>query len=214
MISSISGNLLFRRDGYLIRILNEERSPPTERTVGDDGVLAVRHKLHVTEAFLSLIPIHEIYFVFRKVEIENLGILLTPFHAPRVAEKYEHRIIHHLLDMTDGSLEITVLIAITIASEHIATSGMDGNCIATIKESCHFLVLRVIELRKSESLPYFLLYPLHTAPDSFQRKPLTCEHAVIPFIENILILTVASDEILLADCAIGALEPVPQWRVY
>ena len=85
---------------------------------------------------------------------------------------------------------------------------MDGNSIATIKEGCHFLVLRVLELRKSESLPYFLLYPLHTAPDSFQRKPLTCEHTVIPFIENILIMTIASDEMLLADSAVGAFEPV------
>ena len=205
MISSISGNLLFRRDGYLIRILNEERSPPTERTVGDDGVLAVRHKLHVTEAFLSLIPIHEIYLVFHKVEVENLGILLTPFHTPWVAKEYEHWILHLILDITDSSLEITELITITIAAEHIATSSMDGNGIATIKEGCHFLVLRVLELRKSESLPYFLLYPLHTAPDSFQRKPLTCEHTVIPFIENILTMTIASDEMLLADCAIGAL---------
>lgn len=30
MISGIGGNLLFRRDSYLIRILNKERSPPTE----------------------------------------------------------------------------------------------------------------------------------------------------------------------------------------
>ena len=213
MVCCVGGNLLLGRNRYLVRVLDEERSPPAERTVGDDSMLAMPHQLHVAETFLALVPVHEPHLVFRKVEIEYIGILLAPLHAARVAEEHEHGVLYVPLDMLDCPLEVAELIAITVTSEHITTSGMDGHGIATVEECCHFLVLSILELWEDKSLPHLLFYPFHATSDSLQRKPLTSEYIVLSFIEHLLILTITGNETLLADATIGALEPITHWRV-
>lgn len=162
MISGVGGNFLLRRNRYLVRILDEERTPPTERTVGDDGVLAIPHQLHVAVAFPALVPVHKIHFVLLEIKVEDVSILPAPFHAAWVAEEYEDRVLHILFDVLDGALEIAELVAVTIATEHVATTSVYGDGIATVKKCCHLLVLSVLELREYKSLPHLLFYSLHS----------------------------------------------------
>ena len=63
MICCKSSNLLFGRDGNLLGIVNKVCPPPTESAVGDDGMLAVCHELHVPETLLSFVPIYKVHLV-------------------------------------------------------------------------------------------------------------------------------------------------------
>ena len=50
-----------RGDHNLLRILIKPRSPPGERTVGYDVMLAKAHQLHITEALSPFVPVYISY---------------------------------------------------------------------------------------------------------------------------------------------------------
>ena len=70
----------------------QPRPPPSERTAGDDLMLACCHQLHVTIAVFPFVPVHKVYLVLLSVQSQNLVVLFRPCHASWVAKNIEYGI--------------------------------------------------------------------------------------------------------------------------
>ena len=126
------------------------------------------HQLHITETFLTFVPIYKVHFIFREVKTKYVSILLAPFYTTWVTEEYKYWIFYIFPYMLDSSFEISKFITIAIASKHVTTAGVDSHRIMPIKESCHISVLRISKLRKNKRLPHLIFNFLQAIPNFLQ----------------------------------------------
>lgn len=83
--------------------------------------------MHVTPTVHSLVPVYKGDVVFLKVQAENLAVVPCPFHTARIAKDVKTGGGNRLLDVFHGTLKIAAIIAVEVVTEHVATSGMDGD---------------------------------------------------------------------------------------
>ena len=132
MNGCISCNLLFGRDCDLIRIVYEICTPPSERTIRDNGVFAMCHQLHIPITVLTFVPVHEKYLVLIIIKIKDMCIFPAPLDTAWITEKNKDWILYMFLDITYSPAKESIFVTITIASKHITSTCMYCNRVAAV----------------------------------------------------------------------------------
>lgn len=165
-----------RAASYFVGIRVEPCSPPAEGTAGDDLMFALCHELHIAIAVFAFVPINKVDFVLSEVEAEDIGVLLCPLYAARVAEDEENGIADFLADKLYATFEVAETVAVVVVAEHITAACVDGDRVAVLDE---LLALNVAAVRmwwEGERMSYLVLYAFYTAVDVFERQPLASEN--------------------------------------
>lgn len=160
---------------YFIRIGVEPCSPPAEGTAGDDLVFALCHELHIAIAVFAFVPINKVDFVLSEVKAEDVGVLLCPLYAARIAEDEEYRIVDLLPDKLNATFEVAEAVAVVVVAKHITAPCVDGDRVAVLDELLALYVSAVRMWWEGERTSYLVLYAFYTAVDIFERQSLTCE---------------------------------------
>ena len=115
------------RNSDFARIGDKVGPPPAERAIGDNGMLAASHELHVAIAMLCLVPIDKKDLVAIKIKTKNLRIAPAPLHTAWVGKEDKERTVHPAADILDGTAKVPILVAVAVVAQHVTSPCMYSN---------------------------------------------------------------------------------------